>query len=226
MKRLDSPYPLDIRRLPLRFSVELVGAPKPWTGTFLTLVSGGSVPSEQLRDLARFLVGSDQPGGTIAFIYCGLSLSFDEQVSELTAFQRTLAEHTRPGSQTINISHRGGIGLSSAAELMGAHYGQLIALSGTELAPAWQPQKGTKYLSLGYPEAQQFAEQLGVEGLNHPMKDPSFEHRWYCPPSGSRWGGPLHSGEGELILSAGPENEPLLSELRESVLGLRLERSA
>ncbi|WP_394939816.1 hypothetical protein [Psychromicrobium sp. YIM B11713] len=219
--------------------IEVVGQLGPHTKNIITYVPGSftndtSFFKHQVQGLAQYLVKGEAAGETAAFIYKGgefpdgsvpdglLEARGDSfliaNAPKLAAFQAAIdAENTQIGAKTSNISHSWGTRLTSGAEAMGAHYDQVIALSGAALDPHWKPQLGTEYLSMSYPDPLQTAEQLGVVGINYPMKDPNFEHRWYRPPNGSNWGAPFNTENHNLIVSTENKNEPVLRDLLQKI---------
>lgn len=68
---------------------------------------------------------------------------------------------------------------------------------------------------MSYPDPLQTAEQLGVVGINYPMKDPHFEHHWYQPPTGSAWNGPFKAENHNLIVSTSANNAQVLADLKD-----------
>lgn len=216
--------------------VEMIGHLSPETRHIITYVPGtftndGSFFSHQVQGLPSHLVKANKVGDTVAFVYKGGEFPdgsvpdglleargdvfLDQNAPKLGAFQESVdVENKEIGAKTSNISHSWGARLTSGAELAGAHYDQVFALSGAALDPQWRPQAGTEYLSMSYPDPLQTAEQLGVVGINYPMKDPHFEHRWYQPPTGSAWSGPFKAENHNLIVSTSDGNAQVLADLK------------
>lgn len=228
--------------------VEMIGRLSAKTNHIITYVPGAftndsSFFKHQVQGLSNYVVQNNKAGSSVAFVYKGgefpdgsvpdglLEARGDSFLSanapQLAAFQESVdVENTTIRAKTSNISHSWGARLTSGSEMAGAHYDQVIALSGAALDPSWKPQPGCEYLSMSYPDPLQTAEQLGVVGINYPMKDPHFEHRWYQPPTGSIWGGPFNSDNHQLIVSTGQENSRVLADLQARLNAAELRAAA
>ncbi|AJT41864.1 hypothetical protein [Psychromicrobium lacuslunae] len=228
--------------------IEMIGRLSAKTSHIITYVPGtftndSAFFEHQVQAVPTHLLKNDADRNDVAFVYKGgefpdgsvpdglLEARGDHFLTmnapKLAAFQAAVdAENVGIGAKTTNISHSWGARLTSGSEAAGAHYDQVIALSGAALDPRWKAQAGTEYISLSYPDPLQTAEQLGVVGINYPMKDPHFEHHWYQPPTGTAWGAPFNVGNHNLIVSTSDDNSQVLRELQSRLQDEQLRAAA
>ncbi len=123
------------------------------------------------------------------------------------------------GAQSVGVGHSWGARNLTGAELEGAHFDKLIALSGAAMPPGWVPDPHTAYSSYTYPDILLTAEANGVVGENYPMKEPAFEKHVYEPPGGYRWRQFYSIDNHTLIATTDPRNEKPLEDIRGEILG-------
>ncbi len=97
---------------------------------------------------------------------------------------------------TVAIGHSWGLTNVTASEMSGAHYDQVISLSGAWMPKGWEAQEGTHYSDFSYDDILQGAQRAGVVGAgNYPRADSAFEHGQY------------YRAPGDLFLYASGDNE-------------------
>jgi len=226
---------------PARSSIiELVGDYNADTTTVITYVPGtftneASFYEGKAQELAQRLVRSDESGRTAAFVYKGSEFPDGDPIEALLGeanndefvagtgpvlqeFQDAVDLERAGQSQSVGVGHSWGLRNLTAAEIEGARFDKLIALSGAAIPSGWVPNPGTDYTSFTYPDLLLAAETAGLVGDNYPMKEPAFEKHVYEPPGGSRLSEYYSPDNHSLIASTDPRNERPLEDLREEIL--------
>jgi len=219
---------------------ELIGDYNADTTTVITYVPGtftneASFYEGKAQELAQRLVRSDESGRTAAFVYKGSEFPDGDPIEALLGeanndefvaatgpvlqeFQDAVDLERAAPSQSVGVGHSWGLRNLTAAEIEGARFDKLIALSGAAIPPGWVPSPGTDYTSFTYPDLLLAAETAGLVGDNYPMKEPAFEKHVYEPPGGSRLSEYYSIDNHSLIASTDPRNERPLEDLREEIL--------
>lgn len=215
--------------------VELIGTYDENTATVITYVPGTTTNEASFygggpQELAHHFVNTDRSGGTAAFVYKGsefpdgdfveaflVEAKSDEFVGGsapvLQAFQDAVDLERPADAQSVGMGHSWGVRNLTGAELEGAHFDKLIALSGAAMPPGWQPDPRTDYSSYTYPDILHTAEASGAVGENYPMKEPAFEKHVYLPPGGSDWAEHFSIDNHSLIATTDPWNEKVLRDI-------------
>ena len=219
--------------------VELIGTCDGNTTTVITYVPGTRTNEASFYDggpqqLPARLVEEDETGGTAAFVYKGsefpdgdpveaflVEAKSDEFVAGsapvLQAFQDAVDLERPAGALSVGMGHSWGVRNLTGAEIEGAHFDKLLALSGAAMPPGWVPDPGTEYSSFTYPDILLAAELNGVVGENYPMKEPAFEKHVYEPPGGNGWAELYSIDNHSLIATADEENEQALRDVRKEI---------
>ncbi|TLM85512.1 hypothetical protein FDW83_03790 [Pseudarthrobacter sp. NamE2] len=215
--------------------VELIGTCNADTRTVITYVPGTTTNEASFydggpQDVPRRLVQADTSGGTAAFIYKGsefpdgdpaeaflVEARNDEFVAGsapvLAAFQSAVDLELPRQAQSVGIGHSWGLRNLTGAEMEGAGYDKLIALSGAAMPPGWTPTQGTDYTSYTYPDILLTAEANGLVGENYPMREPAFDKHVYIPPGGITVQEFYSIDNHSLIATTKPENEEALEDI-------------
>lgn len=219
--------------------VELIGNYNADTTTVITYVPGtltneASFSGGGPQDVPRRLVDSDRSGGTVAFVYKGsefpdgdpleaflVEAKNDEFVAGaapvLAAFQAAVDLEKPAQAQSVGIGHSWGLRNLTGAEMEGAGYDKLIALSGAAMPPGWTPTQGTDYTSYTYPDILQTAEAAGLVGENYPMREPAFDKHVYAPPGGMTPPEAYSIDNHSLIATTKRENEKALEDILDEI---------
>lgn len=219
--------------------VEMIGNYDESTSTVITYVPGTTTNEASFYDggpqqLPARLVEEDKSGGTAAFVYKGsefpdgdpveaflVEAKSDEFVADsapvLQAFQDAVDLERPAGAQSVGVGHSWGVRNLTGAEIEGAHFDKLLALSGAAMPPGWVPDPGTEYSSFTYPDILLTAEANGVVGENYPMKEPAFEKHVYEPPGGNGWTEFYSIDNHSLIATTDEENEQALRDVRKEI---------
>jgi len=215
--------------------IELIGNYTADTTTVVTYVPGtttneASFYAGRLQDVPGRLVTADKSGGTAAFVYKGsefpdggfveaflVEAKDDGFVARsapvLAGFQQAVALELPVQAQTVGIGHSWGLRNLTGAEMEGARFNKLIALSGAAMPPAWTPVPGTDYTSYTYPDILLTAETMGLVGENYPMREPAFDKHVYAPPGGLTPAELYSKDNHSLIATTDPENEEALADV-------------
>ncbi|MFC4394893.1 hypothetical protein [Arthrobacter sedimenti] len=215
--------------------IELIGNYTADTTTVVTYVPGtttneASFYAGRLQDVPGRLVTADKSGGTAAFVYKGsefpdggfveaflVEAKDDGFVARsapvLAGFQQAVALELPVQAQAVGIGHSWGLRNLTGAEMEGARFNKLIALSGAAMPPAWTPVPGTDYTSYTYPDILLTAETMGLVGENYPMREPAFDKHVYAPPGGLTPAELYSKDNHSLIATTDPENEEALADV-------------
>jgi hypothetical protein len=215
--------------------VEIVGTYNENTTTVITYVPGTTTNEASFydggpQDVPRRLVQADTTGGTAAFVYKGSEFPDGDPVEAflveaksdqfvagsapvLAAFQGAVELELPAQAQSVGIGHSWGLRNLTGAEMEGAGYDKLIALSGAAMPPGWTPTQGTDYTSYTYPDILLTAEASGLVGENYPMREPAFDKHVYAPPGGFTPSEMYSIDNHSLIATTKPENEEALADI-------------
>lgn len=89
-------------------------------------------------------------------------------------------------AQQDAIGHSWGLANVTASEVAGAHYDQVVSLSGAWMPPTWSPDPTTSYVDYSYPDILQVGQELAVVGNNNVPRRPDSGFSWdgyYQAPS-------------------------------------------
>ncbi|WP_407709757.1 hypothetical protein ACJJV6_01435 [Arthrobacter nitrophenolicus] len=220
--------------------VELLGTYDVNTATVITYVPGTTTNEASFyqggpQAVASRLVQADTSGSTAAFVYRGsefpdgdfveaflVEAKSDEFVAGsapvLAGFQAAVDLERSRDTQSVGIGHSWGLRNLTGAEIEGARFNKLIALSGAAMPPGWQPSPATDYTSYTYPDILLTAEANGLVGENYPMREPAFDRHVYEPPGGISLPDLYSIDNHTLIATTTPENERALEDIQSEIL--------
>jgi hypothetical protein len=100
---------------------------------------------------------------------------------QLAQFEQGLStDPTLAAAQSTAIGHSWGLTNITSSEISGAHYNQVISLSGAGMPAGWEASPSTSYTDYSYYDILQEAQGLGlVWGGDVPRADPAFTHGPY-----------------------------------------------
>jgi hypothetical protein len=219
--------------------VEMVGTYDESTSTVITYVPGTTTNEASFynggpQQLPVLMVDEDKSGGTAAFVYKGSEFPDGDAVEAflveaksddfvagsapvLQAFQDAVDLERPAAALSVGMGHSWGVRNLTGAEIEGAHFDKLLALSGAAMPPGWVPDPGTEYSSFTYPDILLTAEANGLVGENYPMKEPAFEKHVYEPPGGNGWTEFFSIDNHSLIATTDKENEQALRDVRKEI---------
>lgn len=210
--------------------IQMIGTPSAATTHVITYVPGtfasmGSFYNNDAQQIAQREV-SGSPQDTVAFVYKdGLFPGEDDARSaanpwrvgeandvkvaltagvKLAAFQSGLSasDPELAHASTVGIGHSWGLADLTSSEVAGAHYDQVISLSGAGMVPQWKPDASTQYTDFSYYDILQQAQQLPghpIWGGNVPRNSPAFQHdEYYVNPDAYTGANPMKT-EGQLL---------------------------
>ncbi|MCL2794311.1 MAG: hypothetical protein FWD85_03275 [Microbacteriaceae bacterium] len=234
--------------------VQMIGTPSPATKHVITYVPGTFTSMDSFytrgsQQIATYLQGHS-PDATVAFVYKdGLfpgendptgatnllrieeandAVAAAADGSKLAAFQTGLAaSDPELGSAAhVAIGHSWGLTDVTSSEVAGAHYNQVISLSGAGMLPQWAPSPHTTYTDFSYYDILQEAQRLPghpVWAGDVPRMNPAFQHGAYYVNSDAYAGINPIKIEGQLldnhnlIQSASRANAQVLADLKQQV---------
>lgn len=120
-------------------------------------------------------------------------------------------------AQATAIGHSWGLANITASEEAGAHYDQVISLSGAWMPKGWTPDPSTTYRDYSYPDILQYAQEFGVVGENHVPRRPdsgfSYDPYYEAPSAFDFF------GNHNLITTDSQANKSLLNDVRWEIFG-------
>lgn len=209
------------------------------------------------QEIATWLVGT-HPSTAVAFIYKDgvFPGGSDGKLGALNAqFPVGLAEANSPDwaaaggrrlagfeagvildpmmadAKTIAIGHSWGLTDVTASEVAGAHYDQVISLSGAWMPEHWQADPTTHYSDFSYPDILLEAQATGIVGNgNDPRASAAFDHgSYYQSPTDPIIRGPFGVPMGldqsillnnhNLIATTDSNNLSALADVRDRIFG-------
>ncbi|GIT80978.1 hypothetical protein LLS1_26470 [Leifsonia sp. LS1] len=120
-------------------------------------------------------------------------------------------------AQSTAIGHSWGLVNVTASEGAGAHYDQVISLSGAWMPEGWAPDPTTSYTDFSYPDALQVAQEFGAVGGNNVPRRPDSGFAYdpyYEAPSAFDL-----IGNHNLIASDAQANYALIDDLKVEIFG-------
>ncbi|MFF2052871.1 hypothetical protein ACFVU2_14810 [Leifsonia sp. NPDC058194] len=136
----------------------------------------------------------------------------------LASLQRGVAANPQyTYSQTTAIGHSWGLANITASEDAGAHYDQVISLSGAWMPEGWTPDPSTTYRDYSYPDILQYAQEFGVVGENNVPRRPdsgfSYDPYYEAPSAFDLF------GNHNLIASNSQANRAVLDAINWEIFG-------
>ncbi|MFJ3391370.1 hypothetical protein [Leifsonia aquatica] len=120
-------------------------------------------------------------------------------------------------AQTTAIGHSWGLANITASEGAGAHYDQVISLSGAWMPEGWAPDPSTTYRDCSYPDILQYAQEFGVVGENNVPRRPdsgfSYDPYYEAPSAFDLF------NNHNLIATDSQANKSLLNDVRWEIFG-------
>lgn len=212
---------------------ELLGNIDENTKRVVTYIPGtsarmGSFYGGGVQQVAKFLSGAESDGSTAVIVFkdglwpswVGRTTNWDASDMEamgkkVSSFQHNVIDRD-PYLNALPeaaIAHSAGMTILSAAEVAGAKYDQVHSLSGSFLAPDWEPDPATQYKHYQYRNDSLNALTTHNEGNSPKGQSSVFQQHIYENPNEYGWTG--HSRIG-----MGPEtNREPLREILKSVQG-------
>lgn len=131
----------------------------------------------------------------------------------LASLQRGVAANPQyTYAQTTAIGHSWGLANITASEGAGAHYDQVISLSGAWMPEGWAPDTSTTYRDYSYPDIVQYVQEFGVVGENHVPRRPdsgfSYDPYYEAPSAFDFF------GNHNLIVTDDQANRDLIADVR------------
>lgn len=136
----------------------------------------------------------------------------------LASLQRGVAANPQyTYAQTTAIGHSWGLANITASEGAGAHYDQVISLSGAWMPEGWAPDPSTTYHDYSYPDILQYAQEFGVVGENNVPRRPdsgfSYDPYYEAPSAFDLF------DNHNLIATDSQANKSLLNDVRWEIFG-------
>ncbi|MFK3671720.1 hypothetical protein ACI2IX_16240 [Leifsonia aquatica] len=136
----------------------------------------------------------------------------------LASLQRGVAANPQyTYAQTTAIGHSWGLANITASEGAGAHYDQVISLSGAWMPEGWVPDPSTTYRDYSYPDILQYAQEFGVVGENNVPRRPdsgfSYDPYYEAPSAFDLF------NNHNLIATDSQANKSLLNDVRWEIFG-------
>lgn len=136
----------------------------------------------------------------------------------LASLQRGVAANPQyTYAQTTAIGHSWGLANVTASESAGAHYDQVISLSGAWMPEGWAPDPSTTYRDYSYPDILQYAQEFGVVGENNVPRRPdsgfSYDPYYEAPSTFDLF------DNHNLIATDSQANKSLLNDVRWEIFG-------
>lgn len=120
-------------------------------------------------------------------------------------------------AQSTAIGHSWGLANVTASEDAGAHYDQVISLSGAWMPEGWAPDPSTTYRDYSYPDILQYAQEFGVVGENNVPRRPdsgfSYDPYYEAPSAFDLL------GNHNLIATDSQANYALLDDVKVEIFG-------
>lgn len=144
--------------------------------------------------------------------------STDKTAARLAALQAGLgADPYYAAAQQVAIGHSWGLANVTASEQAGAHYDEVISLSGAWMPKDWTPDPDTSYVDYSYPDALQLGQDLGLVGGNNVPRRPGsgFDYDgYYSSPD-------PHDllGNHNLIVTDEKANQQVIKDIRKGIYG-------
>lgn len=175
--------------------VEMVGHATDTTTTYVTYVPGTDTSMDSLyrgdsQQIARYLTEKDP--NTVVFVYKDGKFPADiiqardrsfavNNSARLSEFQHAVDLEATPQARTVAIGHSWGLADITYAEQKGAHYDEVISLSGAYMPPDWEPSTETEYSHYVYAlDVLGDAQRTGVVGHSLPTTDSAFRQHVYA----------------------------------------------
>lgn len=214
--------------------IEMIGTPGPETKTMVTYVPGTftSVYSfyagqEGVTQVTSWLNARDDsivgfvwkrgtfPGEdpTTGGMNLGRVLEANDEAAtlakgaDLAAFQREIfaASPVLGETQQVPVGHSWGLAAITASEVEGAHYDQVISLSGAGMPEDWSPENGTRYSHYAYTDILTMAQSSGaVWDGRIPATDPAFQQHHYSREGDFTFYFPTATTPGGAVVSPSP----------------------
>jgi hypothetical protein len=171
--------------------VEMIGHFTDDTTTVVTYVPGTDAKMDSFyepngpQQISRYL--TDRDPNTVAFVYKdghfpqGLSEARDRSHAEsnsaqLASFQNDVNAERPDGTKSVAIGHSWGLADITYSEQKGAHYDEVISLSGAYMPEDWKPSSGTHYSNFVYGlDFVSGSQVAGFVGPNFPNVNPEFQ---------------------------------------------------
>jgi hypothetical protein len=199
--------------------IQMIGTPGPQTTHTITYVPGtftnlDSFYGKSAQEISQWMVthhadtvafvykdglfpGESDPGGGMNLARIGEANDQGRAIAagqQLSSFQRGLdADPTMRATESTAIGHSWGLTDVTSSEVAGAHYDQVISLSGAGMPKGWHASPTTTYNDYSYPDILQVAQQTGtVWNGDVPRADAAFQEGAYYKGADPVVSNPLH----------------------------------